>query len=70
MSKKVLRFAWITNVTTTAGHIATCLVPTNEYTRRFVEKAVSIPASVYGFDASYLGEKKEFKNQSITVRKG
>jgi hypothetical protein len=50
--------------------MATSLVPTNDYTRKFVEKAVGSMAGVYGFDASYLGEKKEFKNQSITVRKG
>jgi hypothetical protein len=66
--KRVLRFTWITSVTTTAGHVATGLIPTNDYTRKFVEKAVGPMAGVYGFDASYLGEKKEFKNQSITVR--
>jgi hypothetical protein len=54
--------------TTTAGHEATSLIPTNDYTRKFVEKAVGSMAGVYGFDASYLGERKEFKNQSITVR--
>jgi hypothetical protein len=51
--------------------MATSLVPTNDYTRKFVEKAFGHTggsASVYGFDASYLGEKKEFYNQAITVR--
>jgi hypothetical protein len=67
---KVLRFAWATAPTTTAMHMATYLLPTNDYTRKFVEKAIGPMAGVYGFDASYLGEKKEFKNQSITVRKG
>ena len=67
---KVLRFVWVTSPTTSAGHMATSLVPTNDYTRKFVEKAVGPMAGVYGFDAAYLGEKKEFKNQSITVRKG
>ena len=69
--KRVLRFTWITQVTTSAGHVATSLIPTNDYTRKFVEKAfghTGWSASVYGFDASYLGEKKEFRNQSITVR--
>ena len=64
--KRILKFTWITQVTTTAGHKATGLVPTNDYTRKFVEKAGL--SGVYGFDASYLGEKKEFRNQSITVR--
>jgi len=66
--KRVLRFTWITMPTTTAGHMATSLIPTNKYTRGFVEKAISPMAGVYGFDASYLGEKKEFRNQSITIR--
>ena len=66
--KRVLRFTWITNVTTTAGHVATSLIPTNDYTRKFVEQAIGPMAGVYGFDASYLGEKKAFRNQSITVR--
>lgn len=66
--KRVLRFTWVTMSTTTAGHIATSLIPTNDYTRKFVEKAIGSMAGVYGFDASYLGEKQAFKNQSITVR--
>ena len=66
--KRVLKFTWITQVTTTAGHIATSLIPTNDYTRKFVEQAIGPMAGVCGFDASYLGEKKEFRNQSITVR--
>jgi hypothetical protein len=51
--------------------MATGLIPTNDYTRKFVEKAFAphgASAGVYGFDASYLGEKKEFRNQSITIR--
>ena len=66
--KRVLKFTWVTQITTTAGHKATSLIPTNDYTRKFVEQAIGSMAGVYGFDASYLGEKKEFRNQSITVR--
>lgn len=66
--KRVLRFTWVTIPTTTAGHMSTGLIPTNDYTRKFVEKAIGLMAGVYGFDAEYLGEKKEFRNQSITVR--
>jgi len=69
--KRVLRFTWITMPTTTAGHMATSLIATNKYTRDFVERAFAphgASAGVYGFDASYLGEKKEFRNQSITIR--
>ena len=69
--KRVLRFTWVTSPTTTAMHMATSLIPTNDYTRKFVEKAFAphgASAGVYGFDASYLGEKKEFRNQSITIR--
>lgn len=67
---RVLRFEWVTIPTTTAGHMSTGLVPTDYYTREFVKKAISIPASTYGFDAIYLSNNKAFKHQSITVRKG
>jgi hypothetical protein len=59
--RKQLRFRWTAGVTTTAGHVATSLIPTDTFTQDFINKAIGISAGVYGFDPSYL----DFKDQSI-----
>jgi hypothetical protein len=63
--KRVLRFTWITSPTTTAGHIATSLIPTNDYTRKFVEKVISPMAGCMGLTPVILAKRKELRtNQS------
>jgi hypothetical protein len=57
--RKQLRFRWTEGVTTTAGHVATSLIPTDTFTQDFINKAIGISAGVYGFDPSYL-DRKEF----------
>jgi hypothetical protein len=52
--RKQLRFRWTAGVTTTAGHVATSLIPTDKFTQDFINKAIGISAGVYGFDPSYL----------------
>jgi len=68
MKAKKLKFVWVTHVTTTAGHVATSLLPTDKYTREFVNSAVGVVAGVYGFCPSYL-DRKAFANQSIAISK-
>jgi hypothetical protein len=67
--RKQLRFRWTAGVTTTAGHVATSLIPTDTFTRDFINKAIGISAGVYGFDPSYL-DRKEFVNRPIVIKGG
>jgi hypothetical protein len=67
--RKQLRLRWTTGVTTTAGHVATSLIPTDTFTRDFINKAIGISAGVYGFDPSYL-DRKEFVNLPIVIKGG
>jgi hypothetical protein len=45
--RKQLRFRWTEGVTTTAGHVATSLIPTDTFTQDFINKAIGISAGVY-----------------------
>jgi hypothetical protein len=65
--RKQLKLRWTTQVTTTAGHIATSLIPSDTFTREFINKHISIPAGCYGFDPSYL-QGKAFMNQPILIK--
>ena len=65
--RKQLRFRWTEGVTTTAGHVATSLIPTDTFTQDFINKAIGISAGVYGFDPSYL-DRKEFINRPIVIK--
>lgn len=65
--RKQLKLRWTTQVTTTAGHIATALMPCDTFTREFINKHISIPAGCYGFDPSYL-QGKAFMNQPILIK--
>jgi hypothetical protein len=38
--RKQLRFRWTEGVTTTAGHVATSLIPTDTFTRDFINKTI------------------------------
>jgi hypothetical protein len=67
--RKKLRFRWTAGVTTTAGHVATSLIPTDKFTQDFISKAIGISAGVYGFDPSYL-DRKEFINRPIVIKGG
>ena len=67
--RKQLRFRWTAGVTTTAGHVATSLIPTDTFTQDFINKAIGISAGVYGFDPSYL-DRKEFVNRPIVIKGG
>jgi hypothetical protein len=67
--RKQLRFRWTAGVTTTAGHVATSLIPTDTFTQDFINKAIGISAGVYGFDPSYL-DRKEFINRPIVIKGG
>jgi hypothetical protein len=62
---KKLKFKWVTQVTTTAGHVSTALMPSDDYTREFVLNKAGL--SVMGFCPSYL-ERRAFANQSIVIR--
>jgi hypothetical protein len=42
--RKQLRFRWTEGVTTTAGHVATSLIPTDTFTRDFINKAIGTSA--------------------------
>lgn len=65
--RKQLRFTWVTNVTTTAGHVATSLIPSDTFTRDFINKHLSIPAGCCGFCPSYL-KWDVFKNLPIVIK--
>ena len=65
--RKQLRFEWVTNVTTTAGHLATSLIPSDTFTRDFIAEHISVPAGFCGFCPSYL-EGKAFKNLPIIIK--
>jgi hypothetical protein len=65
--RKQLRFSWVTSVTTTAGHIATSLIPSDTFTRNFINKHIGVMAGCYGFDLSYL-QGKAFNNLPINIK--
>jgi hypothetical protein len=65
--RKQLRFSWVTSVTTTAGHIATSLIPSDTFTRNFINKHIGVMAGCYGFDPSYL-QGKAFNNLPISIK--
>ena len=67
--RKQLRFEWVTNITTTAGHIATSLLPSDKFTRDFINKHLGAPAGCYGFCPAYL-EEKPFANLPIVIKGG
>jgi hypothetical protein len=54
-------------MTTTAGHIATSLIPSDTFTRDFIAEHISVPAGCCGFCPSYL-EGKAFKNLPIIIK--